>query len=119
MRVPWFNRRASGREDNAVWMTGCAPHERTADEVTLALRLIPLYQVLLQLDDTTLEQRLCPSLAWRTTLTATLGDERALRSLRDLAERGVAVIAVCPRELAEHYRDELARLSLPCVIQPA
>jgi len=120
MRVPWFNNwRASAREDNAVWTTGCAPHERTADEITLALRLIPLYHVRLQLDDATQEQRLSPLLAWQAPLLATIGAERTQRALRDIATQGVAILAVCPRELAEHYRDEFARLTLPCVIQPA
>ena len=119
MRVPWFNWRASARDEDAVCETTCAPRERTADEITLALRLMPLYQVRLQLDDATLEQRLWPPCEWRAILTAALGDARMQRALRDLAEHGVAIIAVCPREHAEHYRDELARLALPCVIQPA
>lgn len=119
MRVPWFNWRSLAREDDAFCVANDAPHERTADEVMLALRLMPLYQVRLQLDDATLEQRLWPPCDWRDPLTAALGEERARRALSDFAERGAAVIAICPRELAEHYRDELAQLALPCVIQPA
>ena len=118
MRVPWFNWRALGREGPAEWTTTCAPHERTADEITLALRLIPLYQVRLQWF-TSSEQPLPSACDWQATLAATLGAERAQRALLDLAARGVAVIAVCPRELAEHYCDELAQLALPCVVQPA
>jgi hypothetical protein len=83
------------------------------------LRLIPLYRVLLQIDDPHRPARLWWPLAWRTTLTAMVGAERAERILREARATGVAVITVCPRELAEHYCDELLRHALPCAITPA
>ena len=118
MRVSWFNWRSTGRGDNAS-RTICAARERTADEVSLALRLIPLYRVLLQVDDPRAPARLWWPLSWRTTLTALVGAERAQRILSEARATGVAVIATCPHELAEHYRDELARYALPCVVTPA
>ena len=118
MRVPWFNWRTSVRDADASW-TDCAPHRRTNDEVSLALRLIPLYHVVLQIDDAHADARLWWPLDWRATLTAMVGAERAQRIFCDAHATGAAVVAVCPRELAEHYRDELLRHALPCVITPA
>jgi hypothetical protein len=97
----------------------CAPRERSDDEVALALRLIPLYHVFVQLGDPHRAAHLTWPLIWRTTLMATLGAERAQRAINDIRASGFAIIAVCPRELAEHYRDELARHALPCGIAPA
>lgn len=117
MRVPsWFNWRASGRD--ASWHV-YTPQARTDDEIFLALRLIPQYRVLLSVDDPQEPLRLWWPLGWRATLTASLGAERAQRALSDAVEYGFAVLAVCPREVAEHYRNELARYALPCVIEPA
>lgn len=118
MRVPWFNWRTAARSADTSWAL-CAPHERTSDEVALALRLIPLYRVVLQIDSPHAPQRLWWPLDWRATLTAMVGAERAQRILCEAHATGVAVIAVCPRELAEHYRDELLRHALPCDITPA
>lgn len=119
MRVPWFHWRASGRDDAASWAACCVSRERTDDEIALALRLIPLYQVRLQVDEAGAPKRQWWPLHWRATLTTMLGADQALRALCEVAERGVAVIAVCPRELAEHYCAELARYALPCAIMPA
>ncbi len=119
MRVPWFNWRAPGREDTGSWTACYAPHERSDDEIALALRLIPLYHVRLRIDAPHAPARLWWPLDWRATLIATIGAERTQRALRDVAERGEAILAVCPRELAEHYCDELARHALPCEIAPA
>jgi hypothetical protein len=118
MRVPWFSWRSSARSEDASWAVS-APRERTDDEVSLALRLIPLYHVLLQLDDPRTPTRLRCTPGWRATLTAMVGAERAQRILSEAHATGVAVIAVCPRELAEHYRDELLRRALPCTIARA
>jgi len=118
MRVPWFNWRTSVRGADASW-TLCAPRERTSDEVSLALRLIPLYHVVLQVDDAHAPARVSWPLDWRATLTAMVGAERAQRILCDAYATGAAVVAVCPRELAEHYRDALLRSGLPCGITPA
>ena len=119
MRVPWFNWRAIGR-DEEISRTACgAQRERTADEIALSLRMIPLYrvQLLSRAADAPLTRWWSPE--GRAMLAQLLGSERAERALRDITELGVAVIAVCPRELAEHYYDELTRLALPCAIQPA
>ena len=117
MRVPWFNWRSSVRSDETRAV--CASRGRADDEVWLALRLIPLYQVSLRLDDPATPGRLWWPLTWRVTLAAMVGVERAERILREAWVTGMAVIAVCPLEVAEHYRDELARYALPCAILPA
>lgn len=118
MRVPWFNWRAAWRDEDISWVECGAQRERPADEVALALSLIPLYRV--QLLSCAAN---APLMRWwspesRATLARLLGVERARRALQDIAELGVATIAVCPHELAEHYCDQLTRLALPCAIQP-
>ena len=118
MRVPWFPWRVSGRDEAVAW-TMCAPRERSDDEVALALRLIPLYRVFVRVGDPHRAARLTWPLAWRDILVSSLGAERAQRAMSEIRDSGFAVIAVCPRELAEHYRDELARHALPCGIAPA
>lgn len=118
MRVPWFPWRVSGRGEAVSW-TMCAPRERTEDEVALALRHIPLYRVFVRVGDPRRAARLTWPLAWRNILMSTLGAERAQRAMSEIRASGFAVIAVCPRELAEHYCDELARYTLPCGITPA
>lgn len=83
------------------------------------MRLIPLYRVVLQVNDPHAPARLWWPLDWRATLTAMVGAERTQRILSEAHATGAAVIAVCPRELAEHYCDELLRHALTCVITPA
>ena len=117
MRVPWFPWRVPGRDEAVSWTT-CAPHERSEDEVALALRLIPLYRVFVRVGDPHRAAGLTWPLAWRDVLLSTLGAERAQRVMSEIRTSGFAVIAVCPRELAEHYCDELARHALPCGIAP-
>lgn len=116
MRVPWFNWRASGRSEDASLAACDAPGERTPDEILLALRLIPRYHIRLTLDSSPMS--LYPLQPLGAALTAMLGMERAQRALGELAEGGFAIIATCPLELAEHYRDELTRYGAPCDIQP-
>ena len=64
---------------------GVRTFERTDDEIALALRLIPLYQVRLQVDEVGAPMRLWWPLHWRATLTVMLGAERALRATEDAA----------------------------------
>jgi len=121
MRVPWFNWRSSGHSvvvGRTSW-AACVAHERTDDEIALALRLIPLYRVVLRVDVPLAPQRAWWPLGWSAALASMLGPERAQRALREASEGGAALIAICPRELAEHYCDELARHALPCDIQSA
>lgn len=115
MRVPWFSW-LNSRGDGASKALICAPQRRTDGDIDLALCLIPHYAVVLKIDDPLAPLHLCWPITWLQTLTQSLGTERAQQALRDLREHGFATIAVCPRESAEHYRDELARLNLPCHI---
>ncbi len=112
MRVPWFERFAHKRDRECAVKT---PRQRSDDEIALALSTLPLYRVLLTL-------RPCDGTATSAcsrSLTPMVGEERAARILADAMRAGVALVVTCPRELAEHYRDELARRALPCAIEPA
>lgn len=115
MRVPWFNW-LNSRGDGASKAVMCAPQQRTDVDIDLALCLIPQYAVVLQIDDSLAPLQLWWPISWLQTLTHSLGAERAQQALYDLREHGYARLAVCPRESAEHYCDELARLNLPCHI---
>lgn len=119
MRVPWFNWRGASRGVAISPTTACVARPRSDAEIDLALCLIPHYQVCLQIDNPFASERLTPTESWLVSLTATLGAERAQQALAEFHARGVAVLAVCPLELAEHYCVELARLALPCRITPA
>ena len=110
MRVPWIWPFPQRREGFTA-----PPRQRTDDEITLALSTLPLYQVRLtpgQVDRATCE-------AFTRPLNPLVGPERAARILADVLRDGSGVVATCPRELAEHYRNELLRRALPCVIAPA
>lgn len=112
MRVPWFARFTQKREQ--VY-TIKPPRQRPDEEILLALSTLPLYRVML-----TVSQRDgALAGAFFRTLAPMVGEERAARILADAARAGVALVVTCPRELAEHYRDELNRRALPCAIEPA
>ncbi len=112
MRVPWLGRFALKREQVYAIKQ---PRQRRDEEIALALSTLPLYRVML-----TLSQRDGATAGvFSRTLAPMVGEERAARILADAARAGVALIATCPRELAEHYRDELGRRALPCAIEPA
>lgn len=91
------------------------PHERSEEQIKLALGSLPLYTLQLTIcehDHARLVARVAP-------LRALIGPERAAQALANLLRTGSAALATCPRELAEHYRDECARHGLPCTIIPA
>jgi ATP-dependent Clp protease adapter protein ClpS len=110
MREPWF-KRDSQRHDRYY----TTPRQRSDEEFALALSTLPLYQVVLFPD--AMDRAALAIVA--SPLTALIGQERAARVLAEVLQGGAGVVATCPRELAEHYCDELARRSLPCVITPA
>jgi ATP-dependent Clp protease adapter protein ClpS len=93
-----------------------ARRQRSDDEIALALSTLPLYHVLLTLGPR--DASVAPA-AFARSLASMVGEERAARILADAMRNGVALVATCPRELAEHYCDELARRALPCAIAPA
>jgi ATP-dependent Clp protease adapter protein ClpS len=116
MRMLWFGRFSPRftpkRDPLCVERT---PRTRPDDEIALALSTLPMYCVIL-----TLSPRDREAVATRAgSLTRMVGEERAARILADAGRAGAALVAVCPRELAEHYRDELERHALPCVVEPA
>jgi hypothetical protein len=104
---PWF-KRDTQRQHRAQ------PRARSEEQVRLALGSLPLYHLMLTLgtcEQAELAQRAAP-------LGPLLGQKRAAQALADLARYGSAVVATCPRELAEHYCNALARYDLPCAIIP-
>ncbi len=112
MRAPWFGRFAQKRD----WACAVkAPRQRSDDEVILALSTLPLYHVVLTLG----QRESAAAGAFFRILAPMVGEERAARILADARRAGHALVATCPRELAEHYRDELVRRALPCAIEPA
>ena len=112
MQVPWFGWFAHKRDQEWAAKT---PRQRSDEEITLALSTLPLYRVDLRLS----QRDGAESAVFSHVLAPLVGEERAARILADAMRAGVAPIATCPRELAEHYRDELARHALPCVVEPA
>jgi ATP-dependent Clp protease adapter protein ClpS len=112
MQMPWFGRFTHRRDRDCVTP---APRRRSDEEISLALSTLPLYRVILTPDTEDGRGALIRSHA----LTPFVGAERAARILAETARAGTGMVATCPRELAEHYRDELARHALPCAIEPA
>ena len=114
MQMPWFGRFTHRRDRDCVTP---APRHRSDEEIALALSTLPLYRVVLTPGKGDGPSALIRSHA--LTLTRLVGAERAARILTETARAGAGLVATCPRELAEHYRDELARHALPCAIEPA
>jgi ATP-dependent Clp protease adapter protein ClpS len=112
MQMPWFGRFTHRRDRDCV---APAPRHRSDEEIELALSTLPLYRVILRPG----KGDGVSSLIRPYTLTRLVGAERAARILAETARAGAGLVATCPRELAEHYRDELARHALPCAIEPA
>ncbi len=113
MQMPWFGRFTHRRDRDCVAPT---PRQRSDDEVALALSTLPLYRVVLTLSS---QGDAALSAISSHALTRLVGEERAARILADTMRAGTALVAICPLELAEHYRDELMRHALPCAIEPA
>lgn len=116
MRVPWFNWMGSRVESakTVAW----APSQRSDADIDLALRLIPQYALVLQIEKRVPPQGPGLATGWRRALNESLGMERAERAFGELSAQGRAVLAVCPRETAEHYCAELRRLAVPCMVTP-
>lgn len=121
MRILWFGRssepaRAPGAVAKGRMIAALkAPHPRTDAEVTLALSTLPRYDVLLLPGP----RDAATAAAWARVLAPALGERRAASVVAEAARAGMALVATCPRELAEHYRDALIRQALPCAIEPA
>ncbi len=112
LRAPWFGRFTQKRD----WAGEVkASRQRSDEEVILALSTLPLYRVVLTHGCHDGEA----AGAFFRILAPMVGEERAARILADARRAGCALVATCPRELAEHYRDELSRRALPCAIEPA
>ncbi|MBF6591184.1 MAG: ATP-dependent Clp protease adaptor ClpS [Ktedonobacterales bacterium] len=89
---------------------------RTDDEVRQALRQLPRYRVILHNDDEHEMHEVVMALV-RTVPSLTIA--RAGEIMLTAHLHGQAQVIICPKELAEHYRDGLRRYGLISTIEPA
>lgn len=93
-----------------------AAQPRTDADVRQLLSLLPRYRVLLYNDDVHDMEYVVQALL-RTI--PTLSEREATRVMLGAHLNGVCEVLVCPKELAEHYRERLAGYGLGCDIEPA
>lgn len=89
---------------------------RTDDEVRQLLLLLPRYRVMLHNDDYNTMDHVV------LALVRTIGDmtpDRAMQVMLEAHLQGVAEVIICPKEVAEHYRDGLQSYGLTAIIEPA
>jgi ATP-dependent Clp protease adaptor protein ClpS len=79
-------------------------------------RLLPPYKVLLHNDDVNSMDHVVRSLL---RSVPNLGRAAALRIMLEAHLTGVALVTVCPLELAELYRERLESCGLTATIEPA
>ncbi|HKV83065.1 MAG TPA: ATP-dependent Clp protease adaptor ClpS [Ktedonobacterales bacterium] len=89
---------------------------RTDEDVRQLLSLLPRYRVLLYNDDVHDMEYVVQALLHTIP---TLSEGEAMRVMLGAHLNGVSEVLVCPKELAEHYRDRLAGYGLGCDIEPA
>ena len=89
---------------------------RTEDDVRQLLSLLPRYRVLLYNDDVHDMEYVVQALL-RTV--PTLSEREALQVMLQAHLNGVSQVLVCPKELAEHYRERLEGYGLTSTIEPA
>jgi ATP-dependent Clp protease adaptor protein ClpS len=89
---------------------------RTDEQVRAFLRLLPRYQLLLYNDDRNTMSQVIAALL-RTIPALTVAE--AERITREAHTHGCALVIVCLRELAEHYRAQLLGYTLTSAIEPA
>ena len=106
----FFRWRLSGEEKRPT----TAP-PRTDEEVRQLLRLLPRYRVLLHNDDYNDMAHVVRALM-RVVTPLSVGE--AVRIMLEAHSSGVALVIVCVKELAEHYRDGLQRHRLTATIEP-
>jgi ATP-dependent Clp protease adaptor protein ClpS len=91
------------------------PDTLTKQDVEQLLRLLPKYRVLLHNDDHNSMDFVVLALM-RTVQRLTL--DEAIKIMLEAHLNGVAVVIVCPKETAEHYRDGLESYGLTSTIEP-
>ena len=89
---------------------------RTEEDVRSALRQLPRYRVLLHNDDVNSMDHVVSALL---RVVPRLTVEDAVRVMLDAHLSGIAEVIVCPKEVAEFYRDGLERHGLTSTIEPA
>ena len=89
---------------------------RTEEDVRQLLRLLPRYRVLLYNDDLHDMDYVVHALV-RTV--PTLSEEEAVQVMLRAHLTGVGQVLICPKDLAEHYRERLESYGLTSTIEPA
>jgi ATP-dependent Clp protease adaptor protein ClpS len=78
-------------------------------------QLLPPYKVLLHNDDYNSMGHVVQALR---RVVPSLSRTDALRIMLEAHTTGVALVIICPKELAEHYRDGLRSFRLTSTIEP-
>lgn len=89
---------------------------RTDDEVRQLLRLLPRYRVMLHNDDYNAMDHVVLALV---RVIGDMDSDRAIQIMLEAHLQGVAEVIICPKEVAEHYRDGLRSFGLTSTIEPA
>lgn len=104
----------SWRQRGAPVSTSAQP--RTDEDILQLLKLLPRYRVLLYNDDVHDMDYVVQALL-RTV--PSLNEQEAIQVMLHAQLIGVGQVAVCPKELAEHYRERLEAYGLTSTIEPA
>ena len=89
---------------------------RTEEDIRQLLSLIPRYRVWLYNDETHDMDYVVQALLHTIP---TLSPHEAMRVMLHAHLNGMSQVLICPRELAEHYRDRLEGYGLTSTIEPA
>ncbi len=89
---------------------------RTDEDVRQLLRLLPRYRVLLHNDDVHEMDYVVRALL---NTIPTLSEQEAIQVMLHAHLSGVGQVLICPKELAEHYRERLEGYGLTATIEPA
>lgn len=89
---------------------------RTDDEVRQLLRLLPRYRVMLHNDDYNAMDHVVLALV---RVVGDMDPDKAIQIMLEAHLHGVAQVIICPKEVAEHYRDGLQSYGLTATIEPA
>ncbi len=102
--------------DRLVEMSTAPTLPGTAIDEDALTKLLPPYAVILHNDDHNSMDHVVRSLM-RSVPSLTV--ERAAEIMLEAHNHGQAKVITCPKEAAEHYRDNLESCSLTATIEPA
>lgn len=93
-----------------------AARPRTDEDIEQLLKLLPRYRVLLYNDDIHDMDYVVQALLHTVP---PLSEQEAIQVMLHAHLSGVGQVAICPKELAEHYRERLEGYELTSTIEPA